>query len=78
MNSDLTKLLGTPCNASDGCMTRPVAISGPGNLGMGAFSPRKGANPRGKYVVDGVNAGKGVGGSRSSRRSAGESPDSSV
>ena len=75
INAELKKLVGGCCNASDGKITRDVALSGPGSLGMGAFNPRAGSTKREKYVVDGVSAGGGSGGSRSQRRSAGESAD---
>ena len=59
MNSELTKLTGTPCNASSSCSTRPASASGPGDFSsMGRFAPRKGANTNGKYVVDGVGGKK--------------------
>ena len=54
MNKELEKLVGKPANLSEGQATRPVPVSGAGDLGMGRFSPRKGANRDGKYIVDGV------------------------
>lgn len=73
INSEITKITGTPLNASEGKLTQSVAVSGPGDLGMGEFNPRKGANTHGKYMVDGVNDPykRGTGPSRSSLRSAG-------
>ena len=56
INSNLQKLTGTPCNASEGKMTRPAPVSGPGALGMGQFSPRKGQNKQGTYIVDGCGS----------------------
>lgn len=82
MNSDLKKLVGGCCDASSGQITREdnsAASRGMGvDLGMGVFNPRKGATKRETYVVDGINVPGGVGGSRSHRRSAGASPDSSA
>ncbi len=59
LNSTLKKMCGTPNNASEGNMTRDVSVSGPGDFSsMGVFAPRKGANTKGKYIVDGVGGGK--------------------
>jgi hypothetical protein len=73
LNASLKKLCGTPNNASEGNLTRNVSVSGPGDFSsMGAFAPRKGANTKGKYLVDGINIGSGGGGTkRSTLRAAG-------
>lgn len=56
INKEIQKITGKPLCLSKGQNTRQVAVSGPGDLGMGQFSPRKGANPNGKYIVDGCDA----------------------
>lgn len=68
INKDIAKIVGQPLNLSDGKITRAVSVSGPGDLGMGSFSPKKGSNKQGKYIVDGIGGMKGYGGSRSSVR----------
>ena len=83
INKEIAAMCGTPLDASEGKLTRsdneasgrPATV----NLGMGEFSPRAGANPNGQYLVDGVSTGgTGAGPKRSSRRSAGAAPDSSM
>jgi len=55
VNKDLVKIAGTPLCASDGQLTRAVKVSGPGDFSsMKSFAPKKGANTKGKYIVDGV------------------------
>ena len=82
VNKELSALCGTPMNASEGKITRSdneAARRGAGvDLGMAPFNPRKGANPRGVWIVDGTAVSGGSGGSRSTRRSAGAAPDSSA
>jgi hypothetical protein len=68
MNKEIEKITGKPLNLSMGEITQSVAVSGPGDLGMGPFNPRKGANPNGNYIVKGCNA-YGSGGSSSGGRS---------
>lgn len=68
-NAEIKKITGQPLCLSEGEITRAVSVSGPGDLGMGKFNPRKGANPNGKYIVDGVADMYRNGGSYSGGRS---------
>lgn len=57
VNKEIEKVTGKPLCLSKGQNTRAVPVSGPGDFGnMGPFSPRKGANPNGNYIVDGTEA----------------------
>jgi hypothetical protein len=68
INKEIAKITGQPLNLSKGQITQSVAVSGPGDLGMGKFNPLKGANPQGNYMVKGCDA-YGSGGSSSGGRS---------
>jgi hypothetical protein len=59
MNKQIEKLTGKPCNASDGCMNNSRVSNSKGDLGMGKFNPRSGANKNGNYIVNGVGGKKG-------------------
>lgn len=56
INKELQKLTGKPLCVSKGETTRAVSVSGPSDPGCGPFSPRKGANPNGNYIVNGIEA----------------------
>ena len=68
-NSEIQKITGKPLCLSEGETTRAVSVSGPGDLGMGRFNPRAGANPNGNYIVKGVADMYRNGGSYSGGRS---------
>lgn len=56
MNSDISKLLGTPCNLTEGKHVRPgKSGAGAGSLGDGKFLPDAG---RDGYGTAGVTATK--------------------
>ncbi len=66
VNSEIAKITGQPCCVGMGKSNNSTSDSAPGDLGMARFNPLKGANPNGKYIVDGCDAygsgGKSAGG----------------
>ena len=56
VNKEIAKITGQPCCVGKGKSNNSPNNTTPGDLGMGRFNPKKGANKDGKYIVDGCEA----------------------
>jgi hypothetical protein len=56
INKEIAKITGQPCCVGKGNSNNSTSNVKKGDLGMGKFNPKAGANKDGKYIVDGCDA----------------------